>query len=92
MAEKDAAARGTEIEETENVGATTGGTMEIKRTAVASVALTDALARDVTPKFSKSMLQLYGIMVLVTLSKSIVRSFSWNAPSLTFARRRYERL
>ena len=39
-----------------------------KSKKVISVALTDAIAKDQPSKWSRSMLQLYGIMLLVTIS------------------------
>ena len=46
---------------------------DTKVTAVYSVALTDALVKDKHRSWSSSMLQLYGIMMLVTLSMETVQ-------------------
>ena len=39
-----------------------------KAAKVLSVALTDAVAKDQPSRWSRSMIQLYGIMLLVTIS------------------------
>ena len=43
---------------------------DVKNAKVASVALTDATTKDQPSAWSWSMIRLYGIMVLVTMSKS----------------------
>ena len=43
---------------------------DVKNTKVISVALADAVAKDNPPTWSWSMFQLYGIMILVTMSRS----------------------
>lgn len=45
-----------------------------KKATVVSVALTDALAKDAPQYLSWSMFRLYGIMLLVTLSKLLMVS------------------
>ena len=51
-----------------------------KKATVVSVALTDALAKDAPQYLSWSMFRLYGIMLLVTLSKLLMVSLR---PKLT---------
>lgn len=45
----------------------------IKSVKVTSIELADALAKDKPSKWSPGMLQLYGIMLLVTISKRLTQ-------------------
>ena len=53
-----------------------------KRTKVASVVLADAVAKDSLSPWSWSMLRLYGVMLLVTLSTSSYSSFVSFCPTV----------
>lgn len=46
---------------------------DMKSVKVRSIELADALAKDKPSKWSPGMLQLYGIMLLVTISKRLTQ-------------------
>jgi hypothetical protein len=68
MAEERKKEGSTHVENVGNVKGTIPNISDAKEANVASVALADALARDNPSPWSSSMIKLYGIIVVVTLS------------------------
>ena len=65
---------------------------DVKNAKVASVALTDAMTKDQPSAWSWSMIRLYGIMLLVTMSKSHTCPPNREALWLSTPRRLHERV